>query len=426
MATVHAIPSNAMLDPATIDHGGLLGLADDDHAGYLWLAGRAGGQVAIGGTGASDELELQGSTDAAKGIVRVNSPVKYATNFWGVGGQPTSEAAFNFSPNAFATGAFSGVGFRFDPSFNISHATFFWAIFDTAGVYQQLTAPGFAAHLFANVRPRLTTALIGISPLSSAGIIYTPEYEATGTASVITSAYSYGLWYAPLLMGSQLNDTMKVTDLSAVKVALKHLAVTGAGAYYGTVSGVSFSEFTAMPGHLGSSTLDNLYGIHFPALTFSTIDTFVGIAAVVFSQMTSASNRYFLYNIGGAQSLHYGRFYQRTTKAFYFGSANNATISYNGTDFVFDPDLSGSGRVLIGATGDDDMLLNDIEIDGDLNHDGALVGFYGTAPAVQSDPYSPTNVIADRAYDANATTIDELADVLGTLIADLQATGLIA
>ncbi len=98
---------------------------------------------------------------------------------------------------------------------------------------------------------------------------------------------------------------------------------------------------------------------------------------------------------------------------------------YNGTNLIIDPDLLGAGRVYIGTTGDNDMLLNDIEIDGALNHDGATVGFYGTAPAAKSAAYTPTNVTTDRAYDANATTVDELADVLGTLIADLQSVGLI-
>lgn len=36
-----------------------------------------------------------------------------------------------------------------------------------------------------------------------------------------------------------------------------------------------------------------------------------------------------------------------------------------------------------------------------------------------------TNVTADRTYDANATTTAELADVLGTLIADLLEIGTI-
>lgn len=39
--------------------------------------------------------------------------------------------------------------------------------------------------------------------------------------------------------------------------------------------------------------------------------------------------------------------------------------------------------------------------------------------------YTPTNVVTTRTYDANATSIDELADVLGTLIADLQAINVI-
>lgn len=37
--------------------------------------------------------------------------------------------------------------------------------------------------------------------------------------------------------------------------------------------------------------------------------------------------------------------------------------------------------------------------------------------------YTPTNVSTDRSFDANATTLDELADVVGTLIADLQTLG---
>lgn len=42
-----------------------------------------------------------------------------------------------------------------------------------------------------------------------------------------------------------------------------------------------------------------------------------------------------------------------------------------------------------------------------------------------SSAYTPTNVTTDRSYDANATTLDEVADVLGTLIADLQAKGIL-
>lgn len=42
-----------------------------------------------------------------------------------------------------------------------------------------------------------------------------------------------------------------------------------------------------------------------------------------------------------------------------------------------------------------------------------------------SAAYTPTNVTTDRAYDANATSVDELADVLGSVIADLQSIGIL-
>lgn len=40
--------------------------------------------------------------------------------------------------------------------------------------------------------------------------------------------------------------------------------------------------------------------------------------------------------------------------------------------------------------------------------------------------YTPTNVSTDRAFDADTVLVAELADVVGTLIADLQAVGVIA
>jgi hypothetical protein len=49
----------------------------------------------------------------------------------------------------------------------------------------------------------------------------------------------------------------------------------------------------------------------------------------------------------------------------------------------------------------------------------------GNATFPSGSAYTPTNVTTDRAYNANATSIDELADVLGTLIADLQTAGVI-
>lgn len=61
----------------------------------------------------------------------------------------------------------------------------------------------------------------------------------------------------------------------------------------------------------------------------------------------------------------------------------------------------------------------------DADGSAARIGFFGVTAAARAAAYTPTNVTTDRSYDANATTIDELADVLGTLIADLQTYGLL-
>ena len=47
------------------------------------------------------------------------------------------------------------------------------------------------------------------------------------------------------------------------------------------------------------------------------------------------------------------------------------------------------------------------------------------APAAGAPAYTPTNVTDDRGYDANLTSVDELADVLGTLIVDLRSKRII-
>lgn len=59
------------------DHGALTGLTDDDHTQYALLAGRAGGQTFIGGTGSSEILTLESTSDASKGAILFKDPVRF-------------------------------------------------------------------------------------------------------------------------------------------------------------------------------------------------------------------------------------------------------------------------------------------------------------------------------------------------------------
>lgn len=61
-----------------------------------------------------------------------------------------------------------------------------------------------------------------------------------------------------------------------------------------------------------------------------------------------------------------------------------------------------------------------------VRDDGAYAFAGGIVGAAQTGYTTPTNLTTDRTFDANATTIDELADVLGTLIEDLKTKGIIS
>ncbi len=65
-----------------------------------------------------------------------------------------------------------------------------------------------------------------------------------------------------------------------------------------------------------------------------------------------------------------------------------------------------------------------IEIDGTLNHDGPNLGFRNQAPTGFPAAYTVTNFADTRVFDAAATTVDELADVMATMINDFITQGL--
>lgn len=52
-------------------------------------------------------------------------------------------------------------------------------------------------------------------------------------------------------------------------------------------------------------------------------------------------------------------------------------------------------------------------------------GFNGTTPPASLGTYTVTNLTTDRTYDADTVAVAELADIVGTLIADLRAQGIV-
>jgi hypothetical protein len=51
------------------------------------------------------------------------------------------------------------------------------------------------------------------------------------------------------------------------------------------------------------------------------------------------------------------------------------------------------------------------------------MGFYGATPVVRSTGWSTSNVVSDKILNANSVTVDELADVVGSLIDYFKSLG---
>lgn len=89
--------------------------------------------------------------------------------------------------------------------------------------------------------------------------------------------------------------------------------------------------------------------------------------------------------------------------------------------------LTGGAVTINGGTGVATGATNIATTRGNLNlsRTGGAIGFFGATAVVQSTGWSATNVTTDKTFDANATTVNELADVLGTLIDTLKTYGII-
>jgi len=96
--------------------------------------------------------------------------------------------------------------------------------------------------------------------------------------------------------------------------------------------------------------------------------------------------------------------------------ANTGATAGDATLDIDASSTNGTALIDIGGTNADNVSVG---------RSAGNLGFYGATPVAKAAAYTPTNVSTDRSYNANATTLDEVADVLGTLIGDLQALGLI-
>lgn len=177
---------------------------------------------------------------------------------------------------------------------------------------------------------------------------------------------------------------------------------------FGTVSGIPGIEMVAggnlffgnLQDYVWASDANNATSLK----STNTLNFLIGPSGVGTSEMQMTSNK-----------LEF----QNTTTASQKTSIEWATSTQM--------DLNVGGTTELELSSSKARVPNELEVDGDLNHDGTNIGFYGTAPAAQSAAYTRNaTVVEDRTLlaSASATTTNN-NNVLAALIADLQNIGIL-
>lgn len=128
------------------------------------------------------------------------------------------------------------------------------------------------------------------------------------------------------------------------------------------------------------------------------------IGASAGAQLTTESDKLYIANSSTNSPLVYGEF-------------DNAILRVNSRLQVYGSSTSAITSLLVQDSSSSALLT--------IQNNGAFA-FKGGTVAVAQTGYTVSNVTTDRTYNANSTNVDELADVLGTLITDLIAKGIIA
>ena len=137
------------------------------------------------------------------------------------------------------------------------------------------------------------------------------------------------------------------------------------------------------------------------------------------SQLTGATNNYGFYGNIASGTGRWNLYMNGTAANYLAGNTSIGTTTSSGRLTVRGSGTTNStnGLLVEDNGGTDTFTIRD---------DGGYAFKGGTVGVAQTGYTTFTNLTTDRTCDANATTVEELADILGTLIEDLKTKGIIS
>ena len=395
-----SVPSWVALSALGLDHGtDLAGLTDDDHTQYLYLAGRAGGQSAIGGTAAGDKLNLKGSTDSELGTINIQSPVIFESVEAADTGSGISAITFNSS--------FTASGFvhldsdiMSDHTITIDASAFIFNGFWASGTYTQSVAPNaaFSDFVMFNDTAKFTSDDASIPSLRHTGFRIAPKLSNSGLGAWAAQEYIRGMNFTPDLEALVSGDSTSVTSTTGAAIEPQWNVVAGATVSFGTIRGVwcKNPSVTFAGDSAGTKAYIGYTGLQYDNQTAITPS---GFNVVVNSALVAGAKNIFLFNAGGAQSRDNGIYswinggYPRVVSnsaGLVLGTSSDVQIGWDGTGLALTP-ASGTALRWNFAAGTNYSSLSSVSATKGLQVSFSRISLGSTAP----NPSATTNVYLD-------------------------------
>lgn len=283
------------------DHGLLSGLTDDDHTQYALLAGRAGGQTLIGGTGAGETLILQSTSHATRGAIIISDWIEVGT---ATDSATTGDAVFGltgaarmfydqsvpilylYTPANAISDQISQVAGT-DTVFNEGGADINYR-WESVGQANALVIDGGTAFVGIGTQP--SYPFDARSTLTNNSGTQYGEYHAitcNPSSAPAGTTYQYGSYYGAQPTGANQNSSMVIYGLvgditNTATAGIGNLAAGYFGiTFMGTASGTSasVSGFRAFQ-NIAGGTVTNLYGIYLDTAIKSGSGTITNCEAI--------------------------------------------------------------------------------------------------------------------------------------------------
>lgn len=284
-----------------------------------------------------------------------------------------------------------------------------------------LTDNGAGSTVVVSIPSSAQLSVAKLTNLTSNGFVKTSGGD--GTLSIDTATYE-----VPLTFSTGLTRTVNTVTVNTSQniATLSNLTTNGFVKTSGGTGALSVDTTTYLTAATGVSSITGtanqvVASASVGAITLSTPQdiatssspTFVGLTLSGTVTESAANEFQFRANTQAIWSSGSGVLDIKSSTTLNIG-ATVTTLNLGATAVT-------TANLATAATTTNVGPIGDIQV----GSSGQKVGFFGNAGAVKSSAYTPTNVTTDRSYDANSTTLDEIADTLGTLIADLQAYNLI-